>query len=62
MIHVYHEPGDDADVVYFVESGVMSIVTPLEDGVTVETGTVGNEGVVGLPVFLRRGHATDRAI
>lgn len=38
--------------VYFVESGVMSMVTDLADGQTIETGTVGNEGLVGLPVLL----------
>jgi CRP-like cAMP-binding protein len=37
-------------------------VTPLEDGTTVETGTVGNEGVVGLPLFLHADQSTDRAL
>jgi CRP-like cAMP-binding protein len=38
--------------VYFVESGVMSVVTDMEDGETIETGTIGNEGFVGLPTVL----------
>ena len=38
--------------VYFVEAGVMSMVTDLADGSTIETGTVGNEGLVGLPAVL----------
>ena len=42
--------------VYFVESGVVSIVGILSDGTSVETATVGNEGLVGLPVF----HGVDR--
>lgn len=38
--------------VYFVEEGVVSILGVMEDGSAVETATVGNEGMVGLPVFL----------
>src|SRR5262249_43881729 len=59
---VLHEQGDAVDAAYFVETGVVSIVTQLEDGMTVETATVGNEGVVGLPLFLQTAHATSRAI
>jgi CRP-like cAMP-binding protein len=46
---------------YFVESGVISLVTDLEDGGTIETGTIGNEGVVGVPAFLGMPIATGRA-
>jgi CRP-like cAMP-binding protein len=38
--------------VYFVESGLMSMVTDLADGETIETGTIGYEGLVGLPAVL----------
>lgn len=38
--------------VYFVECGVMSMVTDLAEGETIETGTVGYEGLVGLPAVL----------
>jgi CRP-like cAMP-binding protein len=37
---------------YFVEDGVISIVASALDGTAVETGTVGNEGFAGLPLFL----------
>jgi CRP-like cAMP-binding protein len=47
--------------VYFVESGVVSLVTDLEGGETIETGTVGNEGLVGLPAVLGVRHAPGRA-
>jgi len=40
------------EFVYFLESGVASLVNEMEDGSAVEVGTVGNEGVVGLPVLL----------
>jgi CRP-like cAMP-binding protein len=40
--------------VAFVLSGVVSIVTPAldDDGGSIEVATVGNEGMVGLPLFL----------
>jgi CRP-like cAMP-binding protein len=38
--------------VYFVNTGVVSQVTHMEDGGSVEVGLVGNEGMVGLPVAL----------
>jgi CRP-like cAMP-binding protein len=38
--------------VYFPLTGVFSLVTIMEDGVGVEVATIGNEGVVGLPLFL----------
>ncbi len=37
--------------VYFVETGVASVVGIMADGSAVETATVGNEGLVGLPLF-----------
>src|SRR5262245_8264541 len=59
---VLYEPDGPVDAVYFVEQGVVSLVTLLDDGATVETGTVGNEGVAGLPVFLESERGTERAI
>jgi CRP-like cAMP-binding protein len=40
------------DFVYFIESGVASLVNMMADGGSLEVGTVGNEGVVGLPILL----------
>jgi CRP-like cAMP-binding protein len=59
---VLYEPDDAVDAVHFVEQGVISLVTSMDDGTTVETGTVGNEGVTGLCVFLETDRGTDRAI
>lgn len=42
------EPGGPVDGVYFPESGLISIVTPLRDGHTLETAIVGTEGCVGV--------------
>src|SRR6202140_4600528 len=47
---VLFEPGDPVDHVYFPTDGVISLVTPLHDGGIVEVATVGNEGIVGIPL------------
>src|SRR4051794_21895376 len=48
---VLAESGEKFDYVYFPESCVISMVNPTSDGI-VEVGTVGNEGMAGLSVFL----------
>jgi CRP-like cAMP-binding protein len=40
------------DYVYFPLNGVASILAYMNDGTGIEVATVGNEGMVGLPVFL----------
>jgi len=47
---VLFEPGQVIPAVHFPLSGVISLVTPLEDGNIVEVATVGNEGIVGVPL------------
>jgi CRP-like cAMP-binding protein len=37
--------------VFFLGRGVASIIAPVGDGASVEVGTVGNEGLVGLPLL-----------
>jgi CRP-like cAMP-binding protein len=38
--------------VWFIETGVGSLVNTLENGDAAEVGTIGNEGMVGLPLLL----------
>ena len=38
--------------VYFIETGVGSLVNTMADGQAAEVGTIGNEGMVGLPLLL----------
>jgi CRP-like cAMP-binding protein len=38
--------------VYFIETGVGSLVNTMANGDASEVGTIGNEGIVGLPVVL----------
>lgn len=37
---------------YFIETGVGSLVNTMSNGQAAEVGTIGNEGVVGLPIVL----------
>ena len=46
------EPEQRIEHVYFPESAVLSLVNRLEDGMTVEVGTAGYEGMAGLSLFL----------
>jgi len=56
-----YQQGRPIEYMHFVESGVISLVTDLEDGGTIETATIGNEGVVGVPAFLGMRIASGRA-
>lgn len=38
--------------VYFIETGVGSLVNTMANGEAAEVGTIGNEGIVGLPLLL----------
>lgn len=58
---VLFEPGQQIEAVYFPVDGVVSLVTALEDGAIVEVATVGNEGIVGVPL-LSGGSLAVRAI
>ena len=40
------------DFVYFIETGVGSLVNTMKNGQAAEVGTIGNEGMVGLPLLL----------
>lgn len=45
-----YRPNKPIDAVYFIESGVGSLVNTMADGRAAEVGTIGNEGLVGLPI------------
>ena len=53
---VVYDVDQPIEHVYFPETGMVSILGVMADGSAIETATVGNEGFVGLPVFL----GTDR--
>ncbi len=47
---VLFDPGQQIAHVHFPVDGVISLVTPLADGNIVEVATIGNEGIVGVPL------------
>lgn len=44
---ILYEPNQSIDSVYFPESGVISVVGLLEDGRSIEVGTIGRESMAG---------------
>lgn len=50
--HVLQKAGTAIEYVYFPVQGMVSLVRQLEDGVEIEVGIVGNEGMVGIPIVL----------
>jgi CRP-like cAMP-binding protein len=56
------EQGKPVERIYFIESGVASIVTDLDQGEAVESGTVGNEGFVGISAVLGGNHSPTRVV
>jgi CRP-like cAMP-binding protein len=49
---VVYEPGGGMDHVYFPTGAVVSLIYTMADGATAEMGLVGNEGVVGIALFM----------
>lgn len=45
-------PDEPIEFVYFPLNCLLSLVVVMEDGATVESGSVGREGMAGLPVIL----------
>jgi CRP-like cAMP-binding protein len=51
-------PDEPIRDVYFPLTCLLSMVTTMEDGSTVESGTIGREGMSGIPVLLNAGQTT----
>jgi hypothetical protein len=49
---VLFEPSQTIEVVDFPRTCVISLVTPFADGSTVEVASIGNEGIVGVPLAI----------
>jgi CRP-like cAMP-binding protein len=56
------EPGGLLDYVYFPTSSVVSLLYTTQEGSTAETGLIGNDGVVGVALFLGGDTTTNRAV
>ncbi|CAN5778903.1 Crp/Fnr family transcriptional regulator [soil metagenome] len=59
---VLYESGDKLDYAYFPTTAVISLLYIMEDGGTAEIGIVGNDGVLGMPLFLGGDSTSSRAI
>src|SRR5713226_3505504 len=49
---VLHEPGEPIKFGYFLNKGMISILTVLTEGKSVEVGLTGKDGFVGLPLLV----------
>jgi CRP-like cAMP-binding protein len=59
---ILYEPGDSIHQVHFPDSGIVSLLSLMQDRTTLEIGMVGSEGMVGLPVFFGSDTSSSRAI
>jgi CRP-like cAMP-binding protein len=59
---VLYEPTEPMDIVYFPNQSMVSLVQVMENGSTIEAGVVGNDGMVGYPVYLGGKSSSSRAV
>ena len=59
---VLYQPDALMSDVYFPNSGIVSLLAGVKDRATLEVGMVGNEGMVGLGVFLGVDASMNRAV
>ena len=45
-----HEPSEKLKFLYFPNSGLISLIVPMQDGQTVEAGVIGREGAAGVAI------------
>ncbi|HEX8069332.1 MAG TPA: Crp/Fnr family transcriptional regulator [Pyrinomonadaceae bacterium] len=62
LAEVVYESGGHLDYVYFPTTAIVSLLYTMEDGATAEMGLVGNEGIVGIALFMGGNTMPNRAI
>jgi CRP-like cAMP-binding protein len=60
--HVLYEARSSIDYAYFPNRGVVSALTVMEDGRAIEVATIGDEGMVGLPLLVGAKATPNRVI
>jgi CRP-like cAMP-binding protein len=60
--HVVYESGRLLDHVYFPTTAIVSLLYVMEDGASAEIAVVGNEGVVGISLFMGGESTPSRAV
>jgi CRP-like cAMP-binding protein len=59
---VVYEFGGQLDYVYFPTSSIVSLLYTMENGTSAEMGLTGNDGVVGIALFMGGGTMPNRAV
>jgi CRP-like cAMP-binding protein len=59
---VLYEPGVKMHYVYFPTTAIVSLLYVMEDGASAEIAVAGNEGVVGISLFMGGESTTSRAV
>ncbi|HEX5757531.1 MAG TPA: Crp/Fnr family transcriptional regulator [Arenimonas sp.] len=59
---VLYEAGETMQYVYFPADAIVSLLYVMEDGASAEISVVGNEGLVGISVFMGGGSTSSRAV
>jgi CRP-like cAMP-binding protein len=59
---VIYESGGQLQYVYFPTTAIISLLYMMEDGSSAEMGLTGNEGVVGIALFMGGGTMPNRAV
>jgi len=59
---VLYEPGDTLEYVYFPTDSIVSLLYVLESGASAEISVVGNEGLIGIALFMGGETTPSRAI
>lgn len=59
---VLYEAGDDMRYVYFPTDSIVSLLYVMEDGASAEISVVGNEGIIGISVFMGGNSTPSRAL
>jgi CRP-like cAMP-binding protein len=60
--HVLYESGETVSHVYFPCSAIVSLLYVLENSASAEIAVVGNEGIVGISLFMGGGSSPNRAV
>lgn len=59
---VLYESGEKMDYVYFPTTAIISLLYIMENGSTAEIGVVGNDGMVGIAIFMGGDTTPNRAV
>lgn len=59
---VIYESGEKLDYIYFPTTSIISLLYIMESGATAEIGVVGNDGLIGIAIFMGGDTTPNRAV